>query len=187
MTLYLFAGPNGSGKSTIIANYIREYHLENVEYVCPDIYASELFAGIEDIYERYTRAMSFAEHKRKKLLRNRQPLIMETVLSRADKLEFVERARALGYRIVSVFVSTASADINIERVKKRVSEGGHDVPEEKLRARYERSMKNLPALSAISDEIYVYDNTVTPKLVSAIIDGERYTADAAPEWALKLL
>ena len=49
MTLYLFAGPNGSGKSTIIANYIREYHLENVEYVCPDIYASELFAGIEDI------------------------------------------------------------------------------------------------------------------------------------------
>ena len=108
MTLYLFAGPNGSGKSTIIANYIREYHLENVEYVCPDIYASELFAGIEDIYERYTRAMSFAEHKREKLLRNRQPLIMETVLSRADKLEFVERARALGYRIVSVFVSTAS-------------------------------------------------------------------------------
>ena len=106
MTLYLFAGPNGSGKSTIIANYIREYHLENVEYVCPDIYASELFAGIDDIYERYTRAMSFAEHKREKLLRNRQPLIMETVLSRADKLEFVERAKALGYRIVSVFVST---------------------------------------------------------------------------------
>lgn len=146
-----------------------------------------MFAGIEDIYERYTRAMSFAEHKRKKLLRNRQPLIMETVLSRADKLEFVERAKALGYRIVSVFVSTVSADINIERVKKRVSEGGHDVPEEKLRARYERSMKNLPALSAISDEIYVYDNTVTPKLVSAIIDGERYTADDAPEWALNIL
>lgn len=78
MTLYLFAGPNGSGKSTIIANYIREYHLENVEYVCPDIYASELFAGIEDVYERYTRAMSFAEHKREKLLRNHKPLIMET-------------------------------------------------------------------------------------------------------------
>ena len=60
MKLYLFAGPNGSGKSTIIANYIREYQLTDVEYVCPDIYAAELFADIDDIYERYAKAMSFA-------------------------------------------------------------------------------------------------------------------------------
>lgn len=184
MTLYLFAGPNGSGKSTIITNYIREYHLDNVEYVCPDIYAAELFSGIEDVYERYSKAMSFAEHKREKLLRNHKPLIMETVLSRADKLDFVKRAKASGYRVVAVFVATESADINISRVKKRVSEGGHDVPEDKLRARYERSMKNLPVLASLADELYVYDNTTAPRLVAAIIDGERYTADDAPSWVL---
>ena len=184
MKLYLFAGPNGSGKSTIIANYIREYKLNDVEYVCPDIYASELFSDIDDIYERYAKAMSFAEYKREKLLKNRKPFIMETVLSRVDKLDFVKQAKAMGYRIISVYVSTESADINIERVKKRVSEGGHDVPEDKLRARYERSLKNLPVLSALSDELYVYDNTVTPKLVAAIVDGERYSADIVPSWVV---
>ena len=46
-------GKNGSGKSTVIANYISFYGLDDVEYICPDIYASELFGTISDIYERY--------------------------------------------------------------------------------------------------------------------------------------
>ncbi len=187
MTLYLFAGPNGSGKSTLIKDYISFYGLEDVEYICPNIYASELFSDISDVYERYKKAMDFAEYKRERLLAAAQSLIMETVLSRSDKLDFVIKARKSGYKVISVFVGTSSADINCERVNRRVSEGGHDVPEEKLRARYVRSMENLPLLADCSDELYVYDNSGKQyALVLSIIGEEVVTTSDAPSWVKKI-
>ncbi len=183
MTLYLFAGPNGSGKSTLIKDYISYYGLDDIEYICPDIYASELFAGIDDVYERYKRAIEFAGRKREKLLCMRRSMIVETVLSRADKLDFVLSARAMGYKIISVFVCTESADINCQRVRQRVLEGGHDVPEDKLRARYVRSLANLPALADCSDELYVYDNSKNhPCLALSIIGDEAFFTSEAPLW-----
>ncbi len=187
MTIYLFAGPNGSGKSTVIANYISFYGLEDVEYICPDIYASELFGEISDIRERYIKAMNFAEYKRERLLKECKSIIIETVLSRSDKLDFVKKAKALDYRIVSVFVGTQSADINCERVKKRVSEGGHDVPEEKIKSRYIKSMENLPLLAECSDELYVYDNSGDiPVLGLSMIDEDVFIASEAAEWIKKI-
>ncbi|HPE95644.1 MAG TPA: AAA family ATPase [Bacillota bacterium] len=183
MKIYLFAGPNGSGKSTIIANYIRDYKLDDVEYICPDIYASELFGDVPDVRERYIKAMDFAEYKRKRLFDEGSPMIVETVLSGKDKIEFLRQAKESGYRIISVFVGTDSPEINIARVAKRVSEGGHDVPSEKVRDRYAKSMCNLPLLSEVSDEIYVYDNSIRPRLVAAVIDGAKYETDDAPDWA----
>ena len=91
MTIYLFAGPNGSGKSSVIANYISFYGLDDVEYICPDIYASELFGAINDIYERYGKAMDFAEYKRERLLKEGKSMIIETVLSRSDKLDLLKK------------------------------------------------------------------------------------------------
>ena len=168
MTIYLFAGPNGSGKSTIIQNYIEYYGLDDVEYVCPDTYAVMRFSGIPDVAERYKKAMVFAEYKREKLLSERKSMIVETVLSRSDKIDFLLKARNLGYRIVSCFIGTKSVEINCARVKKRVGEGGHDVPEEKIRARYARSMENLPLLADCSDELYVFDNSEEQKPVLAL-------------------
>ncbi len=183
MILYIFAGPNGSGKSTLIKDYISYYGLNEIEYICPDIYASELFSDITDIYERYKKAMDFAEYKRKKLLAMGKSMIMETVLSRSDKLDFISNARKQGYRIVSVFVGTTSADINCERIKQRVIEGGHDVPEDKLRARYARSLENLPLLAECSDELYVYDNSGDhPVLALSIIDEDMFVTAEAPDW-----
>lgn len=183
MILYIFAGPNGSGKSTIISKYIDEYHLGNVEYICPDIYASKIFGKVEDIKERYLKAIKFSEYKREKLLKNNLPIIMETVLSRSDKLEFVKKAKEKGYEVISVFVGTDSPEINIERVKRRVSNGGHDVPEDRLRERFIRSMNNLPLLASLSDEIYVYDNTVKPRLVVSRVVNAEYIAEDTPDWA----
>lgn len=186
MVLYVFAGPNGSGKSTIISQYIRSYRLEEIEYVCPDIYASKLFNDVEDIKERYLKAIKFSEYKREKLLENNQPLIMETVLSRADKLDFIEKAKASGYEIIAVFIATDSPEINISRVKQRVLQGGHDVPEDKLRERFVKSINNLEYLSKLSDEIYVYDNTLKPRLVASKIKNVHYVSEDAPEWARKI-
>lgn len=187
MTIYLFAGPNGSGKSTFIAKYISYSGLEEIEYICPDIYASELFGEISDLREKYMKAMSFAEYKRERLLKEGKSMIIETVLSGSDKLDFIQRAASLGYRIISIFVGTESADINCNRVKQRVSEGGHDVPEDKIRARYKKSMDNLPLLAKCSDELYVYDNSGKHAVLGlSLIDDDVFiTADAA-DWIKKI-
>lgn len=186
-TLYVFAGPNGSGKSTIIKDYITFYGLDDVEYVCPDIYVSELFGNIPDIVERYQKAMNFATYKRERLLAERKSMIIETVLSRSDKLDFVAKAREAGYRILSVFVGTSSPAIDIARVQKRVSEGGHDVPEDKIKSRYVRSMENLPLLADRSDELYVFDNSsARPSLALSLINGESFIVADAPDWVRRL-
>ncbi len=183
MTLYLFAGPNGSGKSTLIKDYISYYGLDDIEYICPDIYASELFSDTEDVYERYKKAMDFAAYKREKLLSAGKSMIMETVLSRSGKLDFAVNARKRGYRIVSIFVGTSSADINCKRVKQRVAEGGHGVPEDKIKARYVRSMENLPLLAECSDELYIYDNSGKhPILALSIINEDMFVTSEAPDW-----
>ncbi len=186
-TLYLFAGPNGSGKSTIITNYIEYYGLEDVEYVCPDIYASGIFAEVYDVQDRYVQAMQFAEYKRERLLVENKSMIIETVLSRSDKLDFVKKAKGLGYRVISIFVGTESAEINCQRVKQRVLEGGHDVPVEKIYSRYFRAMENLTVLAECSDELYVYDNTKScPVLGLSIIDKNVYSSAESPDWIKKL-
>lgn len=186
-TLYVFAGPNGSGKSTVIKDYIAFYGLDDVEYICPDIYAATLFGAIQDIIERYKKAMDFAAYKRERLLKEQKSMIVETVLSRSDKLDFVQAAKQAGYRVISVFVGTSSPAINIARVQKRVSEGGHDVPEEKIRSRYVRSMENLPLLEECSDELYVYDNSgARPVLALSVIDGEMFMTTNMPDWVEKI-
>lgn len=183
MILYLFAGPNGRGKSTIIAEYIKEHNLKNVEYICPDIYAQSIFSNIENEKDRYISAIKFSEYKRTKLLNENKPLIVENVLSRIDKIDFVKIAKEKGYKVVSIFVCTDSPEINIERVKRRVVEGGHDVPVDRLKDRFYKSLENLKPLYEISDEIYIYDNTVKSRLVAAKIDDVNYIAENAPAWA----
>lgn len=188
MTLYVFEGPNGSGMSTIIKDYIEYYGLTDIEYICPDIYASKLFSDIPNVYERYAKAMDFASYKRERLLNEGRSMIMETVLSRSDKPDFILKAKGLGYRIISIFVGTENADINYARVKKRVSEGGHDVPEDKLRARFTKSMDNLPLLADCSDELYVYDNSGTgPKLAMSIVDSEMFVTAECTDWVKRIL
>ena len=186
-TLYVFAGPNGSGKSTVIKDYIAFYGLDDIEYICPDIYAATLFGDIRDLMEKYQKAMNFAAYKRERLLKEQKSMIVETVLSHSSKLDFVQTAKQAGYCVISVFIGTSSPSINIARVQKRVSQGGHDVPEDKIRSRYVRSMENLPLLAECSDELYVYDNSGTrPVLALSVIDKEMFMTTNMPDWVRNL-
>ena len=71
----------------------------------------------------------------------------------------MRRARSLGFRIELFYVGTSRVEINIERVRQRVSRGGHDVPEEDIRRRYVRSLANLPAAIGLVDEAIILDNS----------------------------
>lgn len=167
--VYVFAGPNGSGKSSVVDLFSQSGILPS-RYVCPDNLVRDMLRKEPSInvYDAYMQAMSLCEKTRMDDVRHGQPFAFETVFSNPDKLKFLRFAKAYGFHIVVIYITTADPAINVRRVQRRVSEGGHDVPEDKIRTRYERSMKLMPEVISLADEAEVYDNSVdeaAPKLV----------------------
>lgn len=145
--ILVFAGPNGSGKSTItsVITPVGEYiNADDIKKAvgCTDLEAAQI-----------------AEQRRNTCLDTKKDFTFETVLSTERNLNLLKKAKENGYFIKSFFVLTNSSDINVNRVKVRVATGGHDVPEDKIRARYDRSLNILPELIKVSDICNVCDNT----------------------------
>lgn len=89
----------------------------------------------------------------------------ETVLSTRRNLDLLKRAKKKGYFIRCFYVLTADVEVNVARVKIREMQGGHSVPEDKIRSRYERAMELIPELVEISDILHIYDNTTEPQRI----------------------
>ena len=132
--ILVFAGPNGSGKSTVIKKHMESPDVPQI-YICPDDIAKE-YIDIKDEKERYLKAMTEAEKLRNYAMENGISFIFETVLSVSSKIDFLKQAKEKGYTIEAVYITTKSPNINIVRVNKRVLEGEHGVPQDKIVARY---------------------------------------------------
>lgn len=149
----VYAGPNGSGKSTVtkalptIGEYINADEIK-AELNCSDLKAAQL-----------------AEEKRENCLANHKDFTFETVLSTPRNLELLKRAKNEGYCVLCFYILTASPEINVMRVKNRVNNGGHDVPEQKIRDRYTKALALVPELISVCDICRIFDNTDKPSLI----------------------
>jgi len=163
MTLFVFAGPNGSGKSTLVNIFLNELKHQGLPYICPDASFSFLYPNppSDSIAYRqcYIEAMVHSESLRRRLLNNGDDFAFETVFSTIEKVDFLREAKKKGYLLSVSFVTTDDPNINIDRVAKRVEQGGHDVPADKIIQRYHRSMELLRYLFELADELSVYDNS----------------------------
>lgn len=158
--LLVFAGPNGSGKSTItkamptVGLYVNADDIKAMEH-CSDIEAAQ-------------KAEMIREH----LLSKRKDFTFETVLSTERNLKLLERAKDAGYQICAVYVVTKNSDINVARVKNRADNGGHDVPTDKIRNRYERSIKNIARLARTVHFLRIVDNSgESPHIICEVRDA----------------
>lgn len=109
----------------------------------------------------------------------------ETVFSHASKVQLMKQAADRGYRTYLYFVCTNSPDINVLRVQQRTREGGHDVPEEKIRVRYERSLANLTQAISIAYRTYLFDNSGREASLLADVTPDRrlnLRKHTAPAW-----
>ena len=106
-----------------------------------------------------TSSCNQADELRYESIRQKEDFTFETVLSSEYKIRILRAAKEAGYFIKCVFVLTASADLNIARVRSRASLGGHDVEPGKVRERYRKSLSNISVLMEICDILHVYDNT----------------------------
>lgn len=150
-------GPNGSGKtSAIYATGISK----SLPFVNPDDIARHDFGHIPDRDERDYLAWTQCNSLRELLVSNGESFGFETVGSHPSKVEMLENAKKLGYLVTVLFVSTESPSINIRRIEDRVKVGGHGVPDEKVRARYRRTMRLLPRYFDVADIATVWDNSI---------------------------
>ncbi len=162
--LTIFAGPNGSGKSTL-TRQIKTYGFSLGTYINADDIASELFAAARARGEQVSRsdfevpAFWEAERRRQECVDRHADFAFETVFSHPSKLELIARAKAAGFIVKLYFVSTENPMLNVARVRKRVAEGGHAVPEDKIIARYRRTMSHLPEACLLVDEAVMFDNS----------------------------
>jgi predicted ABC-type ATPase len=130
-------------------------------------------------------ASVLADFLRRKALVGSQSFSFETVMSAPDKVELLREARALGFRTYLYFIATEDPAINIQRVKNRVAEGGHDVPEGKIVDRYRRSLALLSEAIPHTNRAYFFDTSEEEAWYFAEgTDGTRLElkSDEMPRW-----
>jgi predicted ABC-type ATPase len=112
-----------------------------------------------DGLEKSVRAQKETERQIEKMISSGESFAWETVFSHESRLEIMRSAKVAGYRIHLNYITTKHPDINVRRVHDRFLRGGHDVPEEKIRGRYRRSVSFLPEMILAADEVLIYDNS----------------------------
>lgn len=80
----------------------------------------------------------------------------------SKKFDFLKKAKEKRYFVRCIYVLTVNPDINVSRVKSREQAGGHGVPEEKIRTRYDKALALLPELVPVCDVLHIYDNSDVP-------------------------
>lgn len=178
--LYVIAGPNGAGKTTFYNRVLRP--VTHLPFVNADLIAAELdpAGGPGAAYEAAGVAAADRAHR----IASGQSFATETLFSHPSKLALLEGARDAGYRI-HLHVIVVPVELAVARVALRAAQGGHDVPEEKVRARYIRLFDLVAAGIHVTDETRVYDNSraTTPfRTVATFLDGELVAGARWPAW-----
>lgn len=185
--LIVIAGPNGSGKTSTTRLVIKHEWAEQCVYINPDEIAQTKF-GDWNNPNAVRKSVEYCEEWREQLLREHKDFIFETVLSSDGKVDFLKRAKEEGYFIRMFFICTETPAINAARIAKRVMEGGHDVPIQKIITRYLKAITNATRVASFADRVYFYDNSIDnqeARILFRTTDGKlakQYT-DSIPGWA----
>lgn len=176
------AGPNGAGKTTFYGAHLEAAGLRFVN-------ADDLGRELElDAYE----AAEAADRLRKALVDLRESFVFETVFSDpvGEKVDFLKSASTIGYTVVLCFIGLDSAALSDERVAMRVLQGGHDVPADKVAARYPRTLENLARAIRELPHVLVFDNSDLGHPFRKVAEFERGRAVALnpplPAWKPKV-
>lgn len=158
------AGSNGAGKSTFYHAHLASAGLR---FVNADVLAKEL-----DI-NAYAAAR-IADNIRRELIKMGESFVFETVFSDpvGEKVEFLRLAAANGYTVVLFFIAIDDVELSEERVAMRVTQGGHDVPPDKLEERFPRTLLNLKLAIKELPHVVIFDNNDLAKPYQLIAEFE---------------
>lgn len=156
-TLYLFAGSNGAGKTTFARAYLRQ-----LDPIPRFLNADEIARGLSPLAPQKlaVKAGKLLLHEIQDCMEARKSFGLESTLSRKSHIGTLHRAKALGFLIELHYLWIPSPDLAIHRIRQRVKKGGHAIPDNDVRRRFNRSLRNLTDLYApLADSWTFQDNT----------------------------
>ncbi|MBK7767410.1 MAG: zeta toxin family protein [Sulfuritalea sp.] len=161
--ILMIAGPNGAGKTTFAREFLPQ------EASCPIFVNADLIAAGLAPFAPESEAIRAGRLMLAEIGRHfaaRDSFAFETTLAGRGYLRSIRRWQAAGYRVKLLFLSLQYPEEAIARVAERVRQGGHDVPEETIRRRFQAGIANFHALYApLVDAWVLYDNTLSEPLV----------------------
>lgn len=170
--LYIIAGCNGAGKTTASFTILPEI-LDCKEFVNAD----EIAKGLSPFQpERVSfEAGRIMLHRINELLSQNENFAFETTLSTRSYKNKVLEAKEKNYNVTLLFFWLKNPELAKERVKTRVHEGGHNIPEDVIERRYNKGIKNLFEIYlSIVDQVLIFDNSEGKhNLIAEISDSEK--------------
>lgn len=175
--VYVIAGPNGAGKTTLAREFLPHY-AGCVEFVNADLIAAGLspFAPERAAF----RAGRLMLEQIRKLARERVDFAFETTLSGRTYSSLLQEFREFGYAVHLFFLWIPTVEMSLARVADRVLQGGHNIPEDDIRRRFDRGLRNLfDYYRPLLDSWTILDNsTRVPRAVVREIAGNLEVLDA---------
>ena len=156
--LIVVDGAIGSGKSTYLHNFIEFFDIKNMPIISPDIYLKKFYPDMEYLsaYNKTKENMNFIMEY---LLQKKNSFILETVLAKKDKIDFLKKCKFQGYKVIGIYIGTDSHIINNERILNRIEQGAFTIPQTKIENRHKECLNYLLSFYEISDSIFAYDNS----------------------------
>ena len=177
----VFAGVNGAGKSTL-------YKFKNRENFGVRINTDEIVGKEWRNQELQLKAGREAIKIREKAFNENKSLNQETTLTGNGILKAIDKAKELGYKINVYYIGVESPEIAKERVKERVLEGGHGIPEKTIEKRYYESLKKLKKIRNKCDQLMIYDNSKNFRVIAEIKKDKLKILDKnIPKWVKEAL
>ncbi|HWK47804.1 MAG TPA: zeta toxin family protein [Stellaceae bacterium] len=154
--ILVLAGVNGAGKSSVGGGILVTHGLT---WFNPDAFSRELMArsGLRK-EEAEGAAWAYGKATLEAAMANRTNFAFETTLG-ANTIPRLLGEASETHDVIMIFCGLASVQMHIDRVKIRVGHGGHDIPEEKIRKRWESSRQNLIKLLPRLAHLQVFDNS----------------------------
>lgn len=175
-TLYIIAGPNGAGKTTFARQFLAGESAD-LEFVNADSIAQGLAP-----YNPESAAMAAGRLmliRLRELAAQRVSFAFETTLSGRAYRPLLKEMRDAGYRVELDFLWLPQPYQSIDRVARRVTQGGHHIPEEVIRRRHPKGLQNLFSLyRPLLDRWSLHDNTQSPaRLIAREKNGDLLVMD----------
>jgi predicted ABC-type ATPase len=163
--IFILGGPNGAGKTTaariLLTDFLREHEFLNADEIArtisPEKPETAAIAAGRVFLERMRR-----------LIQRGNSFALETTCAGKSYLNLFRQCKSTGWRITLLYLWLSSSELAVQRVARRMAEGGHGIPPDVIRRRYEASAWNMRNLYLpLADQAEIYDNSLNPRVLIA--------------------